>query len=81
MVRCALFLEIQLDIEILGIGRGALDRKDSCTLEAAGKHLAYFVVLDGGYIFLRAQVLDDPCDALEELFSIGDSKKGLGNNL
>jgi hypothetical protein len=75
MVKCALFLDVQLDIEILGIGRGGLDRKDSCTLEGVGKHLVYVVVLDGGFVFLKAQVLDS-CDFPEQLFSIGDTKDG-----
>ena len=75
MVRAALFLDVQLDIEILGIGRSGLDRKDSCTLEAVGKHLTYFVILDGGFVFLRAQVLDS-CRPPEELFSTGDTKEG-----
>lgn len=75
MVRCALWLDVQLGIEILGIGRGALDRVDSCTLECSGKHLTYFVVLDGGFIFLRVQVLDS-CDPLDQLFSIGDTREG-----
>jgi hypothetical protein len=75
MIRCALFLEIQLDIEILSIGRGGVDRVESCTLEGSGKNLAYFVILDGSYVFLRAQVLDG-CDDSEELVSVPDTKDG-----
>jgi hypothetical protein len=71
MIRCALFLEVQLDIEILSIGRGGLERID-CALEAAGRHLAYKVILDGGFIFLNAQLLDAPSNAFEQLLSIGD---------
>jgi hypothetical protein len=75
MVRAAIWLECQLDLEILGIGRGGLDCKESCTLEAAGKHLSYTIVLDAGFIFLRAQLLDS-CDPSEELMSVGDTKPG-----
>ena len=75
MIRCALWLEMQIGLGILGIGRGALDRKDSCTLQASGRHLAYWVVLDGTFVFLSAQVLD-ACDPSEQLMSIGDTKEG-----
>jgi hypothetical protein len=75
LVRCALFLDVQLDIEILGIGRSGLDRKDSCTMETVGKHLAYWIILDGGFIFLRAQEVDS-CKLPEQLFSIGDTADG-----
>ena len=76
MVRAALWLDVQLGIETLGIGRGAFDRKDSCTLEASGKHLAYWVMIDGGCIFLRVQLLDAPCCALDELMNAPDTKEG-----
>ena len=75
MVRCALWLEIQIELEILSIGRGGLDRIDSCTLEAAGKHLSYTITLDGGFLFLRVQLLD-ACDPPEALMSVGDTKQG-----
>ena len=75
MVRAALWLEDQLGVEILGIGRGALDRRDSCTLEASGKHLTYAIVLDGSFVFLRVQLLD-VCDPAEELLSVGDCEAG-----
>jgi hypothetical protein len=51
MIRCALFLEDTLGMDVLNIGRSALDRKDSCTLEACGRHLSYVILLDGGWVF------------------------------
>jgi len=75
MVRCALFLDVQLGAEILGIGRSGLDRANTCTMETTGKHLAFWIILDGGFIFLRAQVLDS-CDPPEALFSTGDTTAG-----
>ena len=74
-VRAAVWLDDQLGLEILFIGRHALDREDSSTLEASGKHLSYWIILDGGFLFLHAQCLDAIADS-ELLFSIGDTKEG-----
>jgi hypothetical protein len=45
MVRAAVWLENRRRLETLNIGPGDLDRKDSCTLELAGRHLFYSVLL------------------------------------
>jgi hypothetical protein len=74
MMRAALWLEIQLDIDILNIWRGSFERSE-CTLEACGRFLAYFVVLDGGFVFLWASLMDKG-NPPERLFSIGDTKQG-----
>jgi hypothetical protein len=75
MVRAAVWLENRAGLETLNIGRGALDRKDSCTLELSGRHLFYSVLLDGGFVFLSAQPMD--CgDSLEKLVAVGDGPTG-----
>lgn len=75
MVRCALWLEVQVGLSIEGIGRGALDRQDSCRLEACGKYLAYDIFLDGGFLFLSASLMDE-ANPPEALLSVGDTKDG-----
>jgi hypothetical protein len=75
MVRAAVWLENRAGLETLNIGRGALDRKDSCTLELSGRHLFYSVLLDGGFVFLSVQPMD--CgDSLERLVGVGDGSDG-----
>jgi hypothetical protein len=78
LVRCALYLDVQLDIEIMSIGRGGLERENTCTLEACGRHLSYRIVLDNTYVFLYVQVLDS-IDAPEFIMSVGDCNAGWHN--
>ena len=75
MVRAAVWLENRGGLETLNIGRGALDRKDSCTLELSGRHLFYSILLDGGFVFLSAQPMDLG-DSLERLLAVGDGPEG-----
>jgi hypothetical protein len=75
MVRAAVWLEIRGGLEVLNIGRGALDRQETCTLDLFGRHLFYSVLLDGGFVFLSAQPMD--CgDSLERLVAVGDGPEG-----
>jgi hypothetical protein len=75
MVKCGCWLEDQVGVEVMSIGREALDRKDSCTLIAAGKSLCYSVMLDGGFIFLSVCLMDKG-DRPQQLLSVGDCSKG-----
>jgi hypothetical protein len=75
LVRIALHLENEWGMDVLSIGRECFDRKDSCTLSVTGKLLAYYVTLDGGWVFLRAQLLDLG-DEPQELLSVGDGEAG-----
>ena len=75
MVRAAVWLDDTRGMEILSIGRGGLDREDSCTLEMCGRQLSYAIVIDGGFIFVGAQSMDS-IEPLELLFSIGDTTDG-----
>ena len=75
MVRAAVWLENRAGLETLNIGRGALDRKDSCTLELSGRHLFYSVLLDGGFVFLSAQLMDGG-DSLQKFLAVGDGPSG-----
>lgn len=74
MIRAALWFDETLGMEILFIGRDGLERID-CRLEVSGRHLSYAIVIDGGYIFVRAQPMDS-IEPLELLFSIGDCRDG-----
>jgi hypothetical protein len=75
MVRCALWLEDKLGLETLNIGREGLDPKDSCTLTMFGRHLFYAIKLDGGFVFVSAELMDAG-DPPEQLLSIGDGPEG-----
>lgn len=76
MVRAALWLEQTLGLETLMIGREGFDRKDSCTLTSCGRHLLYSIKLDGGFVFVSAQLMDGPADSLESLLTVGDCANG-----
>jgi hypothetical protein len=73
MIRAALWFEDTLGMEVLFIGRHGLDRKDTCYLEVCGRHLFYSIKLDGGWVFLSAQLLD-AIDCLEPLLSLADGE-------
>jgi hypothetical protein len=71
LIQCGAWLAQTLDLEPLYIGRRALDREDTWTLELAG-HLLYVIRLDGGWVFLYAGSMDKGDDP-EFLFSVGDA--------
>ena len=75
MVRCALWSEMRLGLATLDIGRGGLDRQNSCTLEMSGRHLYYVVFLDGTFVSVSAQPMDSGAD-LEKLMVVGDGPDG-----
>ena len=66
------WLSDKFDLEVLSFGREGLAPKDSCKLEMSGRHLAYDVTLDGGWIFLSATVMDRG-DPRETLLTIADN--------
>jgi hypothetical protein len=70
-----LVFETKLKIETLSIERECFDRMDSCTLIATGKWLAYHITLDGGWVFLRVQLMDAG-DEPQQLLSGADGAKG-----
>ena len=52
-----------------------LDPAHSCTLEIAGRHLFYSILLDGGFVFLSVQPMD--CgDCMERIVGVGDGPDG-----
>ena len=75
MVRSAAWLEIEFDLMTIFIGRRGLDRRDSCTLEICGAHLLYVVELDGGWIWVRASLMDSGNEP-ELLLREGDTAAG-----
>jgi hypothetical protein len=58
MVRTAVWLDATVGMEVLGIGRAALERAD-CTLELAGSQLLVRISLLGTWIWLSAGSLDE----------------------
>jgi hypothetical protein len=64
-----------LGVETLSIGREGLAPRNSCTLEMTGRHLFYVIVLDGGWIFTKAALMDAG-DPPQELLSVGDGPRG-----
>jgi hypothetical protein len=58
MVQCASWLENNLGVSVLSIDRQGFDPANSCTLEVCGRHRFYVVRLDGGFVFLSAQLMD-----------------------
>ena len=75
MVRSGAWCDDRLRMEVLSIGRGALDREDSCTMELAGRQLFVRVILDEGWIWVHATSMDEG-DAPQLLFKIGDDPTG-----
>ena len=74
LVRLAVFLDDTLGMEILSIGRGGLDRKDTCTLAATGAFLCFTVKIDGGFVFLKVSLMDSAEE--EQLLSVSDTSEG-----
>ena len=74
MARHAIWLERVAGVSVESIGRAALDRKDSFTLEASGRHLAYRLKTDGGWIFVSACPMNTGDS--EFLVSMADGKAG-----
>ena len=75
MVHAACWSADRLDLEILSIGRAGDAPPHSCKLEMCGPFLFYDITLDGGWIFLSAQLMDRG-DPPESLASFGDGPDG-----
>jgi hypothetical protein len=75
MVQSAAWMSYRLDLEVLTFGRAGDAPKDSCLLQMTGRFLAYNVLLDGGWIFLSAQLMDK-ADPPESLASFADGPDG-----
>jgi hypothetical protein len=74
MVRTAVWLDATVGMEVLGIGRAALERAD-CTLEAAGTQLLMRVSLMGTWIWVSAGSLDEG-EPPETICNFPDSPQG-----
>jgi hypothetical protein len=74
MVHLGVYVE-RSGVNVESIGREGLDRKDSCTLIATGRWLWYSVMIDGGFVFLSACLMDKG-DEPQQLLSVGDCSKG-----
>jgi hypothetical protein len=80
MLRFALYAEDELGIATLELGRQGLDRKDSCTWIGTGKHLCFHVMIDGGFVFVSAQLMDLGEEPLA-LATFSDTKQGWQDTL
>ena len=80
MVQSAAWMSHQMDLEVVAFGRAGDAPKDSCLLQMTGRFLAYDVFLDGGWIFLSAQLMDRS-DPPESLASFGDGRGWLETGL
>ena len=58
VVRCGVHLEDNYDLEVDFLGRRALDRENSWTLELSGKHLGYQIQYDNTALFLKLMEMD-----------------------
>ncbi len=71
-VKAAAWVSNLVDLEILSFGRAGDAPAHSCRLEMSGRHLAYIITLDGGWIFVSAAVMDRG-DPPESLLTIADN--------
>ena len=60
MISMEAFAVDELGLEIDFSGRRPLDRRATWTLEMSGRHLAYQIKLDNGWLFFRAAMMDAP---------------------
>jgi hypothetical protein len=73
MLRSALWLDSVVGMEVLSMGRSAID-KDDCVLELYGTALHVRVALRGGWIWLSVCGLDE--GEPEALCNFGDGARG-----
>jgi hypothetical protein len=80
MLRFALYGEDELGITSLELGRQGLDRQNSCTWIGTGKHFCFHVMIDGGFVFVSAQLMDLGEEPLA-LATFSDTKQGWQDTL
>lgn len=56
--RCSVHLQDNFDLEVDFLGRRGLDRENSFTLEMSGRHLAYHIQHDNGFVFVMLREMD-----------------------
>jgi hypothetical protein len=74
MVRTGAWLDYTAGMEVLSIGRSAIDKED-CVMELSGRSLFFRIALRGGWIWISATGMDE-ADQPELLFNIGDGPEG-----
>ncbi len=57
-VYAAAWLSTRHNLEVLSFGRSGNAPPQSCKLEMVGRFLSYEIVLDGGFVFISAQLCD-----------------------
>ena len=75
MIYAGAWLSTRFDLKVLSFGRAGDAPPQSCKLELVGDFLAFEIVLDGGFIFISAQVCDRG-DPPELLVSFPDGPQG-----
>ena len=74
MVRTGAWCDVVLGMEVLSIGRSAIDREDR-VLELCGSQLLVRIALLGGWVWIAANSLDEG-EPPEPLFNVGDTEEG-----
>jgi len=74
MTRSALWLDMRFDMEVLSLGRSAIDKAD-CVLEIAGSQMLVRVAIQGTWIWVAVGSLDE-ASSPEPLFNVADGPQG-----
>ena len=62
-------------MEVISIGRAAINMVEDCVMELSGRSLSVRVALRGGWVWVYACGMDE-ADQPELLFNIGDGPEG-----
>jgi hypothetical protein len=74
LVRTGAWLDSVCGMEVLSIGRSAIDKED-CVLELCGTQLLIRVALQGGWVWIAASSLDQG-EPPEPICNFGDTPQG-----
>jgi hypothetical protein len=74
LVFTAGYLLSEFDLQITFFGREGLAVRDTCKCVLDGKHLIYELIIDHGWLHIKAQGMDAP--KLELLCSVVDNSEG-----
>jgi hypothetical protein len=74
MVNSAAWLDATVGMEVLSIGRSAIDRED-CVLELCGSQMLVRVAIQGTWIWIAVGSLDE-ASSPEPLFNVADGPQG-----
>ena len=76
MVRAGAYMDVQLEMEVLSIGRSAQESfYEDCVMEVCGRFLTFRISLRGGWIWCCAKSLD-VIQEWDFLVNVGDCSNG-----